>query len=223
MRVRHVSAGPISPMGRAGPLPTPCAGLACGERAVPSEAPRITTIWNRVEAMEAAVQWLTVVGFPFTLLGLAYAIWVSRKARSAAEAAEQASLDATGRSVELRLQVQVAGLTRLSDHLDTAQASDNHELARAVVALWDSAATEVLGTIRGTSIDSDGLRRLVGESRAAVVVARDALHTPQPVSESIRTLRRRIADVTSQAGELAAARHSQPGPPAPRRQPNGRT
>jgi hypothetical protein len=124
---------------------------------------------------------------------------------------------ATNRLVELRLQNQVAHLVRLTDQLDAAVQADNRHLASAVVALWDSAASDLLGTIRDSAIYSEALRELVVASRDAGHIARPGLMVDgQPVAATVRTLRERMGEVIGDAGELAAARLSDSSPPASR-------
>jgi hypothetical protein len=157
--------------------------------------------------VDLAVQLATLVGFPLTIASALLAAVQATRSKTAAEKAQRAAEDATGRVLELRLQSQVALLGRLADHLDTARRSDNRELAEIAIKLWDTAAGEMIGALRRTNLLPRELHDLIVETREEGHVSREGLlDRRRSVTLATNPLRRLMSDAQGLAERLAASR-----------------
>lgn len=153
---------------------------------------------------------LTVVGFPLTLLGVLLTMHQAIRSRAAAEQARDASRLTTGRMMEMRLHVQVGHLERLIEMLNAAQTTNNHQMARSTISLWDSAAATLVGVIKGTSLYSDEFRTLVRESRLQGNIALIALgDEARSVAQAVRELRKTTQEVAALALEISSSRFAE--------------
>lgn len=157
----------------------------------------------------ALAQWLvavfTLVGFPMTVIALIYTIRQTTRARTSSEAAKQAAEDTASHIFAVRLQSLVHDLERLSDWLEAACSSDNHQWARAVLGSWQGATAHLIGALRQTNADVSRLRTPVRDSREEAIAATNALHdTNRPVLQSVAAFQAHMARVVVASTELAA-------------------
>jgi hypothetical protein len=155
---------------------------------------------------------ITVLGFANTLVGVGIAVFQSVQARDAsgqARTAAQAALEATettaGRLTELRVQVSVGYLNRIQDLMDASAQSNNHQMAMSLIRFSETAVGELVGSLRDSHVDGSRLREPVRRLRVQSAIAIEALTVPaQSVAASVSHWRGEMMNVVSAANEIAA-------------------
>lgn len=145
-------------------------------------------------------EWLTIVGFPLTLLGVLIAIGEARSSRTAAsgarvsaEAAQEAAERAERRIGDNQLLLMIPQMSIFRRELDLAVDRPDRQETLRLLGDWPTLASELQGVL--ARLDAEVHTKLIGDLRRSVRLTGKA-------KDAIIAEKAEIVSATSKAREL---------------------
>jgi hypothetical protein len=120
-------------------------------------------------------QWIGVIGFPLTLLGLYFTWWQAKGASDTAKATQVAVLRTQSQLRANQLLVFVSQLRYVVSELDLAIAGDDPDKARAKLDEWRWSAGHIRGILIGADPGQEQISTQIQESIALASLASTSL------------------------------------------------